>query len=428
VRGRALITVVRQSLARGRRAAFSSLFGIVVGVSSLVFFVGLGLGVARLVREDVFPVEATLVEVLPSQLSLGVFGGDTLDAATVARLAALPGVKHAWRKMNVRVPAVVHYDDDFFGRRLRLRVELLAVGVDPGFLKADLPPDRFVDPGGEGPIPVLASSRLLEIYNGSFARARSLPQLNPAMLSGFTFPAEFNRSLVMPVEAAPVIRAQLQMVGLSPRALLTGVSMPLAAAARLNRLAGDSAERYSSVVVEANDASRVPALVAAVKAMGLRIDDEASAQSERVGAAVAITTGAMALLSLLICLLAAFNIAHALAASVRARERELAVMQAVGASRRDLFLVVLAEAGALGLAGGLLGTGVGLGLALGANAVAVAALPEFPFKPDSFFLLPPALLLGGLAVGLVATLAGAVGPARQASAVDPARALAGQAA
>ena len=76
-----LAQVVRLSLlARSPRRARSSVFGVAVGVASLVFFVALGLGVGRVVREKVFPVDASLVEVVPAQLSLGLFGGGKLDA------------------------------------------------------------------------------------------------------------------------------------------------------------------------------------------------------------------------------------------------------------------------------------------------------------------------------------------------------------
>jgi ABC-type antimicrobial peptide transport system permease subunit len=141
---------------------------------------------------------------------------------------------------------------------------------------------------------------------------------------------------------------------------------------------------------------------------------------------VAITTSAMALLSLLICVLAAFNIAHALSASVRARERELGVMRAVGASRRDVFGLVMAEASVLGLFGGAGGTLLALAAASGVDMLAARVLPEFPFKPDSFFVVPPWLVAGGVALGVLAAVAGAFLPARRASAIDPARVLAGQ--
>lgn len=418
--------LVRLSLARDRRGAASSAFGIAVGVASLVFFVALGLGVARVVREKVFPVDASLVEVVPSQLSLGLLGGGRIDQAAVERLAALDGVERAYRKMNVRVPAVSVYDGDFFGRRLRMGIEVLAVGVDPDLVRKDVLLGDFSDPGPGRPIPSLAAARLLEIYNKSFAPARALPQLSPTMVVGFSFPVEFNRSFVTASPPGPVTPAQAQVVGVSDRALLAGLTIPLQVAVRLNKAAGADAETFTGVTLKASEPARVPAVVAAVKAMGLRVDDQERRMAENAGAAVAITTLAMALLSALICLLAAFNIAHALSASVRARERELGVMRAVGASRGDVFALVLLEAAALGLAGAGVGAALALGAALGCDAAAASLLPQFPFKPDTFFSLPWWLGAGGVGLGVVAALAGAVLPARRASRVDPARALAGQ--
>lgn len=148
--------------------------------------------------------------------------------------------------------------------------------------------------------------------------------------------------------------------------------------------------------------------------------------SENAGAAVAITTSAMALLSVLICVLAAFNIAHALSAAVRARQKELGVMRAVGASQRDIFSLVLAEAAVLGVFGGIAGTIVALLACLGVDMLATRVLPEFPFKPESFFAAPPWLPLLGVSLGVLAAVAGAWLPARRAANVDPARVLAGQ--
>ena len=426
MRGRALARLVRLSLARERRGAFFSAFGVAVGVGALVFFLALGLGVGRTIRERVFPTDARLLDVVPPTVSLGaLFGGGKLDAATVERLAALPGVERVYRKMNVRVPAVSRYEGAFFGSRLRMGMELLAVGVDPGFVQEDVQLGRFEDPGAGAPIPAVISTRLLEIYNKTFAPARRLPQLSPQMLVGFSFPIEFNRSYVAATAPGPTTAASARVVGASDRALLAGVTIPLDAAIRVNRAAGVDADTFTGVTLVAVDPSQVPALAEEVKAMGLEIDDQERRLAENAGAAVALTTSALALLSILICLLAAVNITHALSASVRARAREIGVMQAVGASRADVRNIVLAEAGVLGLVGGLAGTLGALALALGVDALSSRFLPPFPFKPESFFSFPAWVLLGGVALGLVAALAGAYFPARAAAATDPARTLAG---
>ncbi len=421
----ALRRLVKLSLQRDRRGAASSVFGVAIGVASLVFFVALGLGISRVVREKVFPVDAQLIEVVPPQVTLGGLLGGKIDQAAVDRLAALGGVKHAFRKMNLRAPAVSRYNGDFFGARLSMGIEVLGVGVDAELVKADVQLGDFADPPPGQPIPAIAATRLLEIYNKTFAPARNLPQLSPTMVVGFAFPIEVGRSFVTQTTAGPITPGQLQLVGVSDRGLLAGVTIPLVTAVRLNQAAGLDSTSYSAVTLQAEDASAVPRIVAAVRQMGFRVDDQERRMAENAGAAVTVTTSAMALLSALICLLAASNIAHALSASVRARAKELGVMRAVGASRRDVRALVLAEAATLGLIGGLCGTAFAIAASFGIDAAAAHLLPPFPFKPDTFFVLPWFVAVGGVALGVLSSLAGAFLPSRAAAAIDPARTLAG---
>ncbi|HYO74106.1 MAG TPA: ABC transporter permease [Archangium sp.] len=423
----ALSQLVRLSLARERRGAFFSAFGVAMGVGALVFFVGLGLGVGRVIRERIFPNDARLVDVVPPAVSLGSFlGGGKLDTAMVERLQALPGVEKLYRKMSVRAPAASLYQGDFFGRKMRMGMDVLAVGVEPGLVEGDVQLGKFVDPGPGQPLPGLISTRLLEIYNNTFAPARKLPTLTPSLLVGFTLPVDFNRSYVTaPLPDVAVISSQVQVVGASDRALLAGVTIPLDAAIRLNRALGQDAETYTGITLVATSPGAVPGIMAAVREMGLEIDDQERRLAENVGAAVTLTTSALALLSILLCVLAAVNIAHALSASVRARAKEIGVMQAVGASRSDVRNIVLAEAGVVGVAGGFLGTVFALLLALLIERLAVSYLPQVPFKPESFFSFPWPVVVGGVVLGLLAALAGAWFPSHRAAATDPARTLAG---
>lgn len=422
----ALARLTRMTLRRDRKGALLSAFGVAVGVGALVFFVGLGLGVGQVVRERVFPVDASLLEVVPPPVSLGgLLGGGRLDAAMVQRLAALDGVKKVYRKMNVRVPAATRYDGAFFGTRLRMGLEVLAVGVDPGLLEQDVVVGKFEDKGPGQPIPGVAATRLLEIYNQTFAPARNLPRLSAQLLAGFTFPVEFNRSFIAATSGGPIIPAQVKLVGLSERAPLAGIAIPLDAAIRINREAGQDAETFTGVTLVAKDPAQLPRLSAQVKEMGLGLDDTARRMSENAGLAVVLTTSALALLSILICLLAAVNIAHALFSSVRARAKEIGVLRAVGATRADVRRLIQAEAAVIGLFGGAVGTVGALLVSLGVDALSGRALPPFPFKPDTFFHFPWPVWLGGLLLGVVASLCGAQLPSRKAAATDPARTLAG---
>ncbi len=52
-------------------------------------------------------------------------------------------------------------------------------------------------------------------------------------------------------------------------------------------------------------------------------------------------------------------------------------------------------------------------------------VPDFPFKPDTFFALDLTVVSIGLGASILACLLGALLPARLAARVDPASALAG---
>ena len=122
--------------------------------------------------------------------------------------------------------------------------------------------------------------------------------------------------------------------------------------------------------------------------------------------------------------LAALAIAQSLSANVRARAKEVAIIRAVGATPGDIRGIVLIEGGAVGLAGGVVGAACARLLALGADRIAARLLPDFPFRPESFFSFPAWVPALAVAVALLAAVLGALAPPAIAARVDPARTIA----
>jgi hypothetical protein len=398
-----------------------------VGSAALLFFVALGLGVGDAARR-MFPADARLLEVVPSPVSLGgLLGGGPLDDAAVERLRALPGAAEAWPRLVSRVPvaAVEPPQGRDLGWPPGMTLQIPVVGIAREMVTADLRGEPFEDPGpGAGPIPVVLSRRLLEVYDRTIAPAWNARRL-PAGLSlvGVEAPVRIGLS-ISPGRTEPrVEEARLRLAGLSDRVPIYALAVPLATVRRLHQEYGKPDAGYSQVTLLAARPDDVPALAAAVRRMGFSLDASDRVAAERIGAVVAVTTGALLLLSLLMVSLSALAVAQSLFASVRGRVREVAILEALGATPGDVRRLVLAQGALVGLAGGAAGLLLGLAAARGADLALARLLSDLPFRPETLFAFPAWLL--GLAVLLPALSAviGALAPAAAAARVDPARAI-----
>lgn len=425
MRGR--LWIARAWLRADRRGALVNAAAAGLGAAALVFFLALGLGVSRAARA-MFPADARLVEVVPSAVSLGgVLGGGRLDDAALARLRALPGVEAAHPRLMLRVPLTIPRPPEGFADAWPAGavLQVPAVGLDPGLVAADLAPGLpFAPPAPGEPVPVVLSGRLLEIYDKTIAPAWGVRRLPPGLsVVGLEVPARVGYSIVPRRSEPRVEEVRLRLVGLSDRVPLYLLGLPLEHVRALHAAYGKEDAGYSQVTLVAARADDVPALAAAVRRMGFSVDESERAAAERVGTLVAVTTGALVFLAVAMCALAALAIAQSLSASVRGRAKEIAILQAVGAAPADVRAVVLVEAGFLGGAGGLAGLCAALVAALGADRAAARLLPDFPFRPETFFAFPPWLLALGLLVPALAALVGALAPAAAAARVEPARTL-----
>ena len=428
-RARGLLWIAVASLRADRRGALVNAAAACLGAAALVFFLALGLGVSR-AAQRMFPADARLVEVVPGAVALGgVLGGGKLDADAAARLAALPGVAAVYPRVSLRVPVAAPGPPNGLAYNWPpgMVLQIPVVGVAPELVAADVKPGlAFADPGpgSDKPIPVMLSRRLLEIYDKTIAPAWGVRRLPPGLsVVGLQLPVKIGFSIVPQKTEDRVYEARLELVGLSDRVPIYMLAMPLATVRRLHGEYGKADQGYTQVSVLARRPGDVPAVTAAVRRMGFSVDEGERATAERVGTVVVVTTGALVFLAVAMCALAALAIAQSLSASVRGRTREIAVLEALGASPRDVRRIVLAEGAIVGLAGGIAGALLAALLAALADRAALSLLPDFPFRPDTFFALPGWLAALGVAVPAVAAVLGALAPAAAAARVDPARTL-----
>jgi putative ABC transport system permease protein len=125
---------------------------------------------------------------------------------------------------------------------------------------------------------------------------------------------------------------------------------------------------------------------------------------------ITMSVGAIAGISLLV---GAVGILTMMWIAVGERTAEIGLARAIGATRRQVQMLFLAEAGALATAGGVAGILAGLGLA----ALLRLAVPGLPVHTPMIFVLT------AVAVSVATGLLSGVLPARRAATLDPIEAL-----
>ena len=163
--------------------------------------------------------------------------------------------------------------------------------------------------------------------------------------------------------------------------------------------------------------------IAAILPPSARIE-QAAARGGTVNEMTAAFSLNLTALSLLALVVGLFLIYNTVTFSVVQRRPVLGSLRALGMTRREVYTLILVEAGLLGLIGTALG--LGLGVILGRGAVQLVTRT----MNDLFFVvavreidIPLLTLVKGAAIGVCAALLGAAIPAYEATSVPPAGAL-----
>jgi putative ABC transport system permease protein len=179
---------------------------------------------------------------------------------------------------------------------------------------------------------------------------------------------------------------------------------------------------YSTITVLADSGLAVEGLRKRVEALGFQAQtfgDQFRNFEDLLGKMRIALLG----LALVALLLACLGIANTMYTAVLERTKEIGVLKALGARRRDVLLIFVAEAAVIGLAGGLVGILVAIGLGRLGNAVVdrltqTVTSSGFDVFQTDFGVVGIALLLAIV----LSTVSGLL-PALRAARQDPVRAL-----
>jgi putative ABC transport system permease protein len=192
--------------------------------------------------------------------------------------------------------------------------------------------------------------------------------------------------------------------------------------AQLARNNGWRGGEYSTITLLADSGLAVAGLQRRVEALGFQAQtfgDQFRSFEDLLGKMRVALLG----LALVALLLACLGIANTMYTAVLERTKEIGVLKALGARRRDVLLIFVAEAAFIGLAGGLVGVLIAVGLGRLGNAAVDWLTQSVAGTGFDVFRTDFAVVAVALVVAIVLSTVSGLLPALRAAVQDPARAL-----
>ena len=179
---------------------------------------------------------------------------------------------------------------------------------------------------------------------------------------------------------------------------------------------------YSSVSVHVKNPTQVQVVEDAIKKMGFTtfslLDASQSLRTFfRVLDLFLLIFGSLALA------VSSIGIVNTLVMAILERRREIGIMKAIGASDGDIKKLFFAEAGAMGILGGIAGVALGWAIGQVINLGTNVYLKSQSFPPEHFWSVPWWLVAFALLFSFLVSLAAGLYPAGRAARLYPVQAL-----
>ncbi|HVR29283.1 MAG TPA: ABC transporter permease [Thermoanaerobaculia bacterium] len=394
-----LVLFALRSLLGHRLRTVLSLVGMSIGVGAVILLTSLGEGARRYVTDQFSSIGSNLVIVFPGRNETTGFFPGSIGVPHDLTLEDVEAVLRSVREVARIAPVVVGQETVSYRERRRTVPVMgttrdLMVVQEFGMAAGSFLPAGDLRRGA--PLVVLGSETARELFSGGEQpigaavrigdrRARVIGVIEPR---GLQVGVDFDDIAVIPVVTA---------MQLFNRSSLFRMILQIRSHADL-----ETARRnVRQVLIERHDGEQDFTILTQ------------DAVVDTLGTILGVLTLALVAIAAISLSVAGIGIMNVMLVSVSERTSEIGLLRAIGARRRQILAVFLAEAALLSTAGGVLGVVLG---ASGALAV-VVLYPEFPAQP------PWWAVVAAIAVALGFGLLFGTLPARRATTLDPIEAL-----
>jgi len=436
--------------------------GISVGVASLVALLSLGVGLQQLVDRSV--ARAGLFDTVSvrsrQSAPFGQPGGGRRSPRDTADLEPPRPLDDAARKEIAALPNVLEVNPEIRftaeARREPISQLVMVSGMAPSsqssgtldglnghffsgsdaeeaIIQGDLA-KRLVDVG-QAPASLLGQQITLR-----FAQRQALPP--PSQQA----PMDAPNQAVGPDEEAmgfSIVPSEKKflVVGVTPTSESggqvgfnnAGMYLPLAVAEKLqvvqqgdlrdvSRSSQAEGTRYAALTIRASSPTSVAQIESSVAHMGFQAFSLIDV-TRNLRTFFAIFDMFLGIFGSLALAVASLGIINTLVMAILERRREIGVLKALGAADRDVRQLFFAEAGVMGLAGGVFGVLLGWAIGRAIQFATMIYLRRQGMNPPNIWSVPWWLVLGAIGFAIVVSLASGIYPASRAARLDPVEAL-----
>jgi len=432
--------------------------GISVGVASLVAMLSLGIGLQQLATRRLVKSGLFDTVVVTSRRDLRNFNRNdddnnapspaespALDEPARVKIAQMPNVVEAYPDLRfitsftfdskphltmvAGIPASYKTNDAF-------------EGMQGGFFSSDIAPEvilqksfaaellgKTAKPGSdeialaEIAKPLLGKEMTMR-YSERVDASGSAPDGAPGDTSTYSIQShELQLRIVGITDLDPdSMRGSARARVLLPLNLMASLHAIQPTALRDTTQAASRVPTYSTVSVRVKNPTQIQSVEDAIKKMGFNTFSmlDATRSLRKFFAIVDVFLGVFGSLALAV---ASIGIVNTLVMAILERRREIGIMKAIGASDVDVKKLFFAEAGVMGLMGGVLGVALGWTLGRVINVGTNIYLKQQSMAPEQIWFVPWWLVGSAIVFAIVVSLLSGLYPASRAARLDPVQAL-----
>jgi len=424
-----------KNLLNQKLRTFLTTLGLCVGIGSLVVFTGLSSGLRQAIYTNILS-NGPLTELTVQTKSSG--GGilnllptsqnnSKITPQMMSDIQKIPHVSKVYPEMNYG--NISSLQISIFGQTFQ--TDTMIFGLPTEYIQDTLSTPELQQQWADAiknypavPYPAIISRRIIDLYNFTIASSSKLPHLSEKDLTGLSLtvlPDEstFLNSVGNKTSTNPM---NAKLIGFSDKTSLVGVTLPIEVVRKLNEENPNYQENYLRLYVEVDNAENTDAVQKQIEDMNLQTTSAAE-QIKTFEQNFRFVNLGLDMISFVILIVAGLMIANTFFSSTSERKSEIGIFRALGATRRNIQMIFLTEAGMLGFLGGLVGIGIGLSGEFILNLIAQKILPDVTSKPASIFANDLPTLAGIFIFSILLSMLFAFIPATQAAHLEPLDAL-----